>query len=247
MIADICEKIEHSVSGGSSTNEFDNDFWFQSLGLVSVLINVFFFVAIWRIKELQVHPLKIFMWITACDATILFMSPSSVNVCRTEQYKLLSWTLFFSDSYRDYIISGFILYVLSMIIWYSAFYMSFFLNTALCVDLMIVLSNPFKPVENRTSIYLTVSTMATVAIYFISYIAVMHEDLDPNAIDVEYVLVFVPVVVFCLAAVISSVYAIYKLRSPGISNEVRKLVLRRHYITVLFNFIANLYIVVSMI
>ena len=158
------------------------------------------------------------MWITACDATILFMSPSSINVCKTEQYKLLSWTLFLSDSYRDYIISGFMLYFISMLTWGFSFYMSFFLNTALCVDLMIVLSNPFKPVENRTSIYLIVSIVMTLAIYVLTVIAVKHEDLDPDAFDVEYILLFIPVLVFCLAAVISSVYAFYKLRSPGISD-----------------------------
>ena len=142
------------------------------------------------------------------------MSPSSISLCEVEFFKLLSWTLFFSESYRYYIISGFLLYFLSFVVFYFSFYMSFFLNTALCVDLMIVLSNPFKPVESRTSIYLTVSTVLSLVIYVLSVLIVIYQ----TALELEFVLTFIPVMTFCIAAVVSSIYAFYKLRSPGISD-----------------------------
>ena len=94
----------------------------------------------------------------------------SINLCELGFFKVLSWTLFFSESYRNYIISGYLLYFLSFVVWYFSFFMSFFLNTALCVDLMIVLSNPFKPVENRTPIYFIVSTVLSLAIIVINFI-----------------------------------------------------------------------------
>ena len=142
------------------------------------------------------------------------MYPYSISLCEVEFFKLLSWTLFFSENYRDYIISGYSLYFLSFVTWYFSFFMSFFLNTALCVDLMIVLSNPFKPVENRTLTYLIVSTVLALAIIVLNFIIVK----DQYALTMGYVLTFIPVMTFCLAAVVSSIYAFCKLRSPGISS-----------------------------
>ena len=54
-------------------------------------------------------------------------------------------------------------------------------------------------------------------------------------------------IVFTISAIISAIYAIWKLRSPGISSEVRFVILRRHIITLFFFFITNLYFLNSMV
>ena len=56
-----------------------------------------------------------------------------------------------------------------------------------------------------------------------------------------------PILVFIVSAILSAIYAIYKLRSPGISSEVRFVILRRHIITLVFFFITNLYFINSMV
>ena len=58
---------------------------------------------------------------------------------------------------------------------------------------------------------------------------------------------FFPMIVFTISAIISAIYAIWKLRSPGISSEVRFVILRRHIITLFFFFITNLYFLNSMV
>ena len=56
-----------------------------------------------------------------------------------------------------------------------------------------------------------------------------------------------PICVFIISAVVSAIYATYKLRSPGISSEVRFVILRRHIATIVFFTITNLYFINSMI
>ena len=58
---------------------------------------------------------------------------------------------------------------------------------------------------------------------------------------------WIPVLVFVISAILSAIYAIYKLRQPGISSEVRFVILRRHIITLIFFFVTNLYFIYSMI
>jgi hypothetical protein len=50
------------------TDELNNKAWFQIYGLVSALFNLWFASLIWRHKELQVHPMKLLMWIAIIDA-----------------------------------------------------------------------------------------------------------------------------------------------------------------------------------
>ena len=57
----------------------------------------------------------------------------------------------------------------------------------------------------------------------------------------------IPMFVFTVSAVISAIYAGIKLRSPGISSEVRFVILRRHIITLAFFLITNLYFLNSMV
>ena len=56
-----------------------------------------------------------------------------------------------------------------------------------------------------------------------------------------------PVLTFIVSATLSAIYAVYKLRSPGMSSEVKFVILRRHLITIAFFFIANLYEITSII
>ena len=44
--------------------------------------------------------MKLVMWITLCDATMVMSSTGINSICRAETYKLLSATMFFSQSYQ---------------------------------------------------------------------------------------------------------------------------------------------------
>ena len=95
-------------------------------------------------------------------------------------------------------------------------------------------------------IYLTVSaTLSGLMSLLIAYLAI--NDIRGKYEDLVEILEFSLVGVFFISAISSAIYAMIKLQSPGISSHVRKLVLRRHIITVTFFGLANMYFLVSMI
>lgn len=52
----------------------------------------------WWIEELQVHPMKLFMYLIALDGAILLQYGISFGICPFELYELLAWTLFFENT-----------------------------------------------------------------------------------------------------------------------------------------------------
>ena len=61
------------------------------------------------------------------------------------------------------------------------------------------------------------------------------------------VVTWIPVLVFLVSAVISAIYAVYKLSSPGISSDIKFIILRRHLITIAFFLIANLFEMIGIV
>ena len=123
--------------------------------------------------------------------------------------------------------------------------MSFLLNSALCIDLVRVLWNPFKSTDNRSTKYLAIC--GTLTACALTGLNISYYILDSVTFaKVGTVIQFLPVVIFSVCAIFSFSYALYKLNRPGISPEIRNFVLRRHIYTVLFYFIVNLYFISSM-
>ena len=51
---------------------FLDDSWFTWIAVLSYLGNCFLAWIIWRNKELQAHPMKLFMYIAICDASAVY-------------------------------------------------------------------------------------------------------------------------------------------------------------------------------
>ena len=242
VLDEFCKLFESHLSGTESTTAFDNEFWFFLLSYASVLSNVFFFVVIWQIKEMHVHPLKLFMWISVFDATLLQMDYSSLKVCESYQIDLLTRTMYFSSSLQDKAKAIRILYHNCNFLFQFSYYMTFYLNSALCLDLIITLSSPFKSAEKRTDIYVGVSTVLSLLC-----LGILSSETVHNRIPWLYISnVLLPIVAFVALAIVSTTYAMYKLCRPGISDEVRGIVLRRHILNVVFEFSINLYFILSL-
>ena len=124
--------------------------------------------------------------------------------------------------------------------------MSFLFNAALCWDLILVLHNPFKSAEARLQKYVIIS---------VSLLVIETIILKPLQAYMKYseflkvfdVVTWIPIIAFIVSATISAIYAVFKLSSPGISSEVKFVILRRHIITIVFFFIANLYEMTSIV
>ena len=71
------------------TTVYDQEDWYQALLLTSAAINAIFFLIMWQIKELQVHPMTLFMLITACDCCGMYQYTMSLKTCELGYQNLL--------------------------------------------------------------------------------------------------------------------------------------------------------------
>ena len=92
-----------------------------------------------------------------------------------------------------------------------AFNLTFWFNAALCWDLILVLRDPFKSADGRLKKYVII------IIGQLIMCAVILKPLQANMKYSEFLIVFdiytwIPIGVFIVSAIISAVYAVYKLR-----------------------------------
>ena len=66
--------------------------------LFSSFVNMIFFFLMWRIKELQVHPMILFMLVTGCDSIELYIYSTGEDICTLGLQKIFAWTVFFDGS-----------------------------------------------------------------------------------------------------------------------------------------------------
>ena len=157
------------------------------------------------------------MYLTAVDATLIMtMQFDFTMLCSYKSYKLLTWTLFFKANHIAYYRTVRILSMAQFLQSVLAFCMSFFLNAALCLDLILVLKDPFKSCEKRAPYYLLGSF--AISVTFVISLLVGSFVLDEGHFNIlrEVEQSFV-ILAFVLAAIVSAIYAFTKLSRPGIS------------------------------
>jgi len=111
--------------------------------MISALSNAFFFFLMMWIKELQAHPMKLFMLAIACDSILLSLYVIMLNTCSLGLHKLLAWTIFFDTDCTSYIKS------VNALMSSGAAWMAFVsvfagsLQLCICVDLILTINSPF--------------------------------------------------------------------------------------------------------
>ena len=154
---------------------------------------------------------------------------------------LLSWTIYFGASDEQLVKAT------SLLIGTTDFFavtftsMSLCLNTALCIDLILMVRYPFDKKENRVIVYLVVSGVISVLIAFGTVIFT----LSPALVGTGILLQAIVTSVFVITFVTSVCYTCSKLSGPGMSKEVRGLVLNRHIATMVIYLVCNLYVFIS--
>ena len=126
--------------------------------MLSVCINTIFFFIMWQIKELQVHPMKLFMLITACDATVLYTYSMSRKTCKLDFQKLLMWTTHFDNSCdsEENALSTLLNAIAFMVSYAGCF--GLWCQVFIAIDLILTIHRPFTPRESRMPIYLGISS-----------------------------------------------------------------------------------------
>ena len=115
-------------------------------------------------KELQVHPMKIIMFLAFAESIFQYLLLEVNYICKFKQNQLLSWTVYFGVSDYDLARATTMLATSSDFFALSCVSIAISLNTFLCLDLILMVRFPFTKKEGRTAYYLAYSVLVSVAI-----------------------------------------------------------------------------------
>ena len=167
------------------------------------------------------------------------MFVTSFRICKFKLPELLSSTLFFSSEWHYRFRALNLLGNSAMKITIFAGMCCICFSIALCIDLMLMLAKPFKMKENLVLIYTSVSILVSLIMTIL-----MDPKLQQSYPLIQYIasgLLWLMLVFYISVVISSMIYAWIKLSQPGISSEIRRLVLVRHVMTILTYIFVNIY------
>ena len=152
---------------------------------------------------------------------------------------MFAWTVFFSDDIYYEARALFIQIIGTVWLAVFATMCTVMLNMCLSIDLILLVRYPFDKKDGRNKIYVSVSV-------FISLFYTSGLGFSSSPEDLFYIIiVWMGIVILCcyfLVFLFSIVYTCKKLSGPGMSKEVRNLVLKRHILTTLLYLLSNTYL-----
>jgi len=197
--------------------------------------NLLIAVVIYRNKELQAHPMQLFMWISFVDSGMFWNFFFSKYVCSSNLADLLAMSFFLTPS--DQSKSNFTFILITTKGFLQAFFLalSITLNTCVCCDMILMLRSPLHDKSARVRKYVAISVFISIICAFGNMAA-----YEPGMNSLFFALEFnVMITTFFFVALYSVYYGSKKLSEPGINQEVKTLVMKRHTTLIIFTFILN--------
>jgi hypothetical protein len=206
-------------------------------------------LVIWWNKELQVHPMKLILYIAMVDTALSLISFTSYNICAWKIYEFFSHYVYFRTDWFAYQRSLWVINVSANYFSVFLIFMSIMLNACLAVDLILMLKHPFKSKEARIPLYLVSSIAVTVFITTAWLMTVYKSPVTSTIVPAKWVLkcAILIIILQLLVSIYSVIYALWKLCKPGISKESRRLVLIRHILSIVFFNISQAYLIITLI
>ena len=210
------------------TTSYNESDWFMMLTIGSALTSFLFFVYVWNTPKLQVHPITLISYLAFVESIYLFGIAVHYHACGLRLPELFSYTAFFSSSEYNKIYALNVILVTDMFFTSIAENVSVIMNTALCIDLVLIVRYPFEKKEKRIPYYVVITLVVSIAMaagqWLMSYVRV-----GPYYMwEVAAVCTVISQCVYLVTFLYSVVYTCRKLSQPGISEEVRYLILKRH-------------------
>lgn len=184
--------------------------------------------------------MKLFMMISFFTFSYFWLLFWTNFICKVHLEDLLDYTLpYYTGDKKWHIINS----LATIIAFQQTFYynMILALNTCVCLDLVLMLWNPFRNVESRYLHYMGWSVVVS---------------LIPSSIRVAFggknLYIYGYFLAGCfLAYIFIAIYSAYvaqkALNRPGMSKIARQMINRRHFTYILVNFFCQLYCIISKI
>ena len=190
--------------------------------------------------------MRIFLAILACDTSALFTIYMSLSTCKFGLHTLFASTVYFDTSCERVLDSLMLLGRSNSVLTIFYFSGTTGLQFCICLDLILTLKKPFAPKEARVKYYYGVSLIH--ASISATLIAIYDTDLKKDWLQktVSFSSTCVCILIWIMS-IASIVYGCIKLGKPNISKRVRRMILARHIITILFFLLVSFYLQISMV
>ena len=110
------------------------------------------------------------------------------------------------------------------------------LNTILCIDIILMIRDPFKRKESRMPKYIAYTLISPIpTTFFLTYGSYDFWKVGVWNVVANYTLLV-------CSFIVSVIYTCRKLHGPGMSEEVRELVMRRHILQIVAYIITFSYV-----
>ena len=131
--------------------------WFSLLELSSAFMCLSFFAIVYFNKQLQVHPMRLIMYIALAESGYQYFLIQQFQICDFHLNWLFAWTFFYSNDAYYLFKSNDIL--TRSCIFGASFCIEFgiLLNICLCIDLILMVRYPFESTSGRVNKYLIIS------------------------------------------------------------------------------------------
>jgi hypothetical protein len=107
--------------------------------------------------SLQVHPMKLIMWIAFADSALINVVLMSYSVCELHLYELFASTVMFSSTVEDQYRALWILQASKNILTVFLTLLIFLMNTCLASDMIMMIRYPFSNKTKSIPVYLIFS------------------------------------------------------------------------------------------
>ena len=178
------------------------------------------------------------MYIALFDSVTIWSLTSELKICQWRLDWLFSLTRFFSDDLFYQTRSVMTLALSGITLFAFAQYMTLMLNIMLSIDLFLMIRYPFSKKDSRMTLYLIISfIMSVISAYF----GLNGDAGNEIQLKITMWMIDLTFLVYFLCFLSTTIYAWIKLSGPGMSKEVRMLVIKRHVLTGILYSLCNVY------
>ena len=174
QLDEVCQLLSSGSNLPQASLAFDGKLWYSSLLYLSGLVAGFLFLVSWHNKELQVHPMKIFMHLALMESIIPISGATMNQICYFKLDYLFAYSVYFNDDAESRLKAAVLLGNTGSFLIQFGSTVEVLLLACLCYDLIQILRQPFANKEGRMKWYLMFSYSIGIAFSYISLL-----DMEP--------------------------------------------------------------------
>jgi hypothetical protein len=195
--------------------------------------SIFVASMIFTSKKLQVHPNRLIGFTCLSEAIscfngVIWTMGTKRIINYLDMNQVWSWTCYFSTDPSSYDTATKVLTYSNDFSFQYFSLLTLFLNSCLCIDLILTLKSPFTPAKNRMAVYLASSAVLCIPLTYLTMSSLDVTDDENHEIeqlvidkDLSNLILCSLLSLYLLIAIYSCIFASRRLDRKGINKVIR--------------------------